>query len=101
MQAPSRRGSLVRTTPPGQRSPETWVAVLNCLDLSREANAVDPDVPISDPARKIAKGIPEYAPAHGPVRVPLRGLVAWVVQAVMRTEPLPRAPPALAAAPRR
>ena len=53
----------------------------------------------SHAARKVAKGITEYPAAYGPARVPLRGLVEWTVEGVIRTDPLRSAVPALAAAP--
>ena len=82
-------------------APETWVGVLSCLELWSEAHLANPEVPMPDPVRKVAKGIAEYTAAYGPARVPLRGLVAWLVEGVMRAEPLRNALPALATAPRR
>jgi chromosome segregation ATPase len=79
-------------------APETWIGVLRCLEVWSAANLANPEVPMPDPVRKVARGITEYLAAYGPARVPLRGLV--LVQGVMRAEPLRSALRALASASR-
>jgi len=51
-----------------------------------------------DPVRKVARGITEYLAAYGPARVPLRGLVGWLAEGVMRAQPLRSALRAIAPA---
>ncbi len=67
---------------------ETWVGVLRCLEVWADANLVNPNVPISDEVRRVAKGIHEYVAAYGPARVPLKGLVTWLAVGVTWAQPL-------------
>ena len=58
--------------------PDAWQGILRRLEQWSEANLANPEVPLPEPVRKQTKGSPDYPTLHGPFRVPLRALVAWL-----------------------
>lgn len=58
--------------------PDAWQGILLRLEQWSEGNLANPEVPLPETVAKQAKGSKDYPALYGPLRVPLRGLVAWL-----------------------
>ncbi len=61
---------------------DAWQGILRRLEQWSAANLANPEVPIPEDVRRQVKGSHDYPSLHGPLRMPLRGLVAWTQAAV-------------------
>ena len=67
--------------------PQAWEGILFRLEQWSAANLANPEVPIPDAVRKQVKGSVEYPALHGPARLPLRGLTAWLAAGLRTVVP--------------
>ena len=58
--------------------PRAWEGILLRLEQWSEANLANPEVPLPGELRQQVRGSNDYPALHGPLRVPLRGLAAWL-----------------------
>ena len=61
---------------------DAWQGILRRLEQWSAANLANPEVPMPEDVRRQVKGSHDYPSLHGPLRMPLRGLVAWTRAAV-------------------
>ena len=67
--------------------PRAWQGILARLEQWSADNFANPEVALPEAVGRQAKGSKDYPGLYGPLRVPLRGLVAWLIEGLRAVEP--------------